>query len=266
MLRNLKDLMGYSIRATDGDIGTVKDVYFDDARWVLRYLVVETGSWLSSRKVLISPFSIGTADHDGKVLPVTITQEQVRRSPDLDTDKPVSRQHEVEYLGYYGYPDYWGGAGLWGSEAFPGMMATGVGYSTALTPSTDAEHEQTRMIAEARAAEHQTDDPHLRSCNKVTGYHIKANDGEIGHVQGWIVDDASWALRYLVVDTSNWWLGHQVLIAPQWIRDVSWAERTVVADLTQEAVRNSPPYDPAVLPDRDRETGIHAHYDRPGYW
>lgn len=266
MLRDLKDLHGYAIRATDGDIGTVKDVYFDDERWVLRYLVVETGSWLSSRKVLISPFSIGAPDHEAKVLPVSITQDKVRHSPDFDTDKPVSRQHEIEYLGYYGYPDYWGGAGLWGGEAFPGMMATGPGYSTTLTPTTDAESDQARKIAEACAAELQNDDPHLHSCNKVIGYHIKASDGEIGHVQGWIVDEASWAIRYLVVDTSNWWMGHQVLIAPQWIREVSWAERVVATDLSQDSVRSSPPYDAAVLVDREREVGIHAHYDRPGYW
>ena len=265
MLVDLKNLRGYAIRATDGDIGTVKDFYFDDERWVLRYLVVETGSWLASRQVLISPFSIGTPDHAAKVLPVSITQEQVRGSPDIDMDKPVSRQNEIEYLSYYGYPDYWGGSGLWGGEAFPGMI-TGPGYTPALTPTTADEVEQLRAAAEAHAAAHEHDDPHLRSCKNVTGYHIKATDGEIGHVQSFIVDEASWAIRYLVVDTSNWWLGHKVLVSPQWINAVSWEERLVSADLTQDAVRASPPYDPDVLPDRDREAGIYAHYDRPGYW
>lgn len=265
MLRNLKDLHGYSIRATDGDIGSVKDFYFDDERWVVRYLVVETGSWLSSRKVLISPISIGEPDHTEKVLPVRITQDQVRNSPDIDTDKPVSRQHESDYLGYYGYSDYWGGSGLWGGEAFPGML-TGLGYAGTMAPGEPGSEEADRAIREARAREHANDDPHLRSCKSVTGYHIGATDGEIGHVQGFIVDDQNWAIRYVVADTSNWWLGHQVIVSPQWIQDVSWSERTVAVNMTQKAIKDAPAYDPAVLLDRAQEIGIYEHYGRPGYW
>jgi hypothetical protein len=120
MLRSMKDLENYAIRATDGIIGHVKDFYFDDGTWVVRYLVVETGSWLSSRKVLISPMAIGHPEWTGRVLPVSITKEQVKNSPDIDTDRPVSRQHERQYLEYYGYPFYWGGAGLWGAGVYPG--------------------------------------------------------------------------------------------------------------------------------------------------
>jgi hypothetical protein len=261
MLRHLKDIQGYAIRATDGDIGVVQDFYFDDARWAVRYLVVETGTWLSSRKVLISPVSLGTPDHEAKVLPVAITREQVKNSPDIDTDKPVSRQHEIDYLGYYGYPAYWDGVGLWGAGAMPGMMLPEMGYAP-LGGIVDAAPE---MAAE-RAAMHANDDPHLRSSNSVTGYHIKAQDHEIGHVQGWLVDDESWAIRYLVVDTSNWWVGHKVLVAPQWIRDVSWADSVVAVNLTSEAIRSSPPWDPDQLPTRAQEVGVYAHYDRSGYW
>ncbi|CAN5295574.1 PRC-barrel domain-containing protein [soil metagenome] len=260
MLRNLKDLHGYSIRATDGDIGKVKDFYFDDERFTVRYLVVETGGWRSSRKVLISPFSIGEHNHIDKVLPVSITKEQVKNSPDIDTDKPVSRQHEADYLAYYGYPDYWGGVGLWGSEALPGTM-TGVGY-LGVPPSPELD----KSIADARALRHANDDPHLRSCKEVTGYHIKASDGEIGHIQGFIVDEQSWAIRYLVADTSNWWMGHQVIVSPSWIQDVSWAERNVTVHMTQKAIQDAPPYDPVVLIDRAQEIGIYEHYGRPGYW
>src|SRR5665213_2117878 len=129
MLRSMKDLEGYAIRATDGDIGHVKDLYFDDDKWVIRYLVVETGTWLSSRKVLISPFAVGDPDWAARVLPVSITKEQVKNSPDIDTDKPVSRQHEMQYLGYYGYPYYWGGAGFWGAGVYPSMMVMGIGFA-----------------------------------------------------------------------------------------------------------------------------------------
>ncbi len=262
MLRQLKDLQGYALRATDGDIGTVKDFYFDDDRWVVRYLVVETGSWLASRKVLVSPVSLGMPDPVERVLPVTITREQVRNSPDIDTDKPVSRQHEIDYLGYYGYPAYWDSAGLWGVGSLPGMLVPEAGVA----PSGAGVLEADRAIAAEQAARHRDDDPHLRSCKAVTGYHIKAQDGEIGHVQDWIVDEQGWAIRYLVIDTSNWWMGHQVLVAPQWIREVSWSDRVVVAEMTREAIRRAPAWDAVLPPDRAQEADIYRHYDRTGYW
>lgn len=261
MLKNLKDLQGYALRATDGDVGTVKDFYFDDVHWTVRYLVVETGTWLSSRKVLVSPFSIGTPIHDEKVLPVSITREQVRNSPDIDTDKPVSRQHELDYLDYYGYPAYWDSAGLWGAGGLPGMMLPDAG----LTPVSAIPTEE-RRVAQAREASHQNDDPHLRSIKEVTGYHIKATDGEIGHVQGAIFDEASWAIRYLSVDTSNWWVGHKVLVAPQWIKEVSWADKVVAVGLTRAAIQAAPASDSAIPPDRAQEIDIYKHYDRTGYW
>jgi hypothetical protein len=263
MLRNLKDLQGYALRATDGDIGTVKDFYFDDEKWVVRYLVVETGGWLASRRVLISPVSIGMPNHAEKVLPVVISRAQVKDSPNIDTDKPVSRQHEVDYLDYYGYPVYWDSVGLWGAGSLPGLMLPDSGFVAAIPPGGSDPH---NLIAKARAARHEHDDPHLRSCSAVTGYHIKAQDGEIGHVQGWIVDEESWAVRYLVVDTGNWWLGHKVLVSPQWIREVSWSDSNVAVNMTRMAVQSAPVWDPSTPPDRQQEIGIYAHYDRTGYW
>jgi uncharacterized protein YrrD len=246
MLRNVKDLRGYAIRATDGVIGRVDDFYFDDEGWAIRYLVVDTGSWLSGRKVLISPIAIGSPDWTARSLPVSLTKVQVEHSPDIDTRKPVSRQHEAEYFGYYGYPYYWGGAGLWGMGAYPGSLTT-----------------EGRIEAELKA--HRThmarapDDCHLRSSNAVTGHHIEATDGDIGHVQDLLVDDYTWAIRYLIVDTSNWWGGHQVLVAPQWIEDVSWSEAKVSVGLTRQAVKDAPPYDPAAQLDRQAEQSIHEH-------
>lgn len=264
MLRSMKDLEEYAIRATDGDIGRVKDFYFDDEAWVIRYLIVDTGSWLSSREVLISPIAIGEPDWAKKVLPVSITKEQVKNSPLIDTDKPVSRQHEMRYLGYYGYPSYWGGAGLWGGGAYPGMMVTGYGGFPAAPFVVNPKAQEAN--ARADEAEHRDDDLHLRSFQAVMGYHIEASDGDIGHVQGLLVDEQTWAVRYMIVNTSNWWLGHQVLIAPQWITNVSWPKGTVSVDLTRQAVKDAPPYDSAVQLDRAQEIGIHAHYGHPGYW
>ncbi|MGP1680615.1 MAG: PRC-barrel domain-containing protein [Burkholderiales bacterium] len=264
MLRNMNDLEGYAIRATDGIVGQVKDFYFDDKAWVVRYLVVDTGTWLLSRKVLISPIAIGHPNWAEKILPVSITKEQVKNSPDIDTDKPVSRQHEMQYLGYYGYPYYWGGAGLWGGGMYPNIMMPGdVGFVS--TPH-ELQSEAQKAYVNAEAARHQDDDPHLRSCKAVAGYHIHATDGDIGHVQGLLVEEDTWAIRYMIVDTSNWWLGHQVLIAPQWIQDVSWPDAKVSVNLTRQAVKDAPVYDPAVQLERSQESSIYKHYGRPGYW
>jgi sporulation protein YlmC with PRC-barrel domain len=232
MLRNVKDLRGYAIRATDGVIGKVDDLYFDDEDWAIRYLVVDTGGWLAGRKVLISPLAIGQPDWLERVLPVSLTRAKVEHAPDIDTTKPVSRQHETTYFGYYGYPLYWlGGVG-------PGP-----------TPTEQA-----------------PDDCHLRSCHTVTGYHVHAKDGDIGHVADLLVDDQTWAIRYLIIDTSNWWIGHKVLVGPQWIDNVSFPDAKVSVDLTRVAVKTAPPYDAAVQLDRQREQAIFEHYGRAGYW
>jgi len=253
----MKDLEDYAIQATDGDIGHVKDAYFDDEQWVVRYLIVETGSWLSSRKVLISPVAIGHPDWNGRVLPVSITKEQVKRSPDIDTEKPVSRQHEMQYLGFYGYPYYWGGAGLWGNGFSPSMMLT-QGYA-------GQERASPKGRAGGEAGRDGQGDPHLRSCKAVMGYHIEASDGEIGHVENVLIDEETWAIRYLIADTSNWWMGHQVLIAPQWIQKVR-LDNTVAVDATQQTIKDAPPYDAAIPLGRDQETALYRHHGRAGYW
>lgn len=264
MLRSMKDLEGYAIRASDGVVGHVKDFYFDDDAWVVRYLVVETGSWLSSRKVLISPIAIGEPDWTERILPVSITKEQVKNSPEIDTNKPVSRQHEKQYLDYYGYPFYWGGTGLWGAGLYPGAMTAGADFNP-----TSAEYLESRddhLRSKAERASEQKSDPHLRSCKALMKYHIKATDGEIGHVHSLLIDEDTWAVRYVVVGTASWWLGHQVLIAPKWIQDVRWADEAVVVELTQRAVKDAPPYDSALPLSRELESVLHKHHGRVGYW
>lgn len=256
MLRSTKQLEKYTIGTTDGELGQVKDFYFDDETWVVRYVIVETGAWLSSRRVLISPFSIGAPDGVGHILPVSITKQQLKDSPSIDLEKPVSRQHEMSYLGYYGYPYYWGGTGLWGEGAYPGMMMTGVGYG-----GSDAQFERL-----SRQAELSNSDPHLRSCAVLEEYHVHATDGDIGHIQGFLLDEKSWAIRYAIVNTSNWWLGHSVLISPEWIGEVSWSQSKVTTSLNRQAIKDAPAYDPDVMFERADEIGIYKHYGRAGYW
>ena len=259
MLRSLKELQGYTISATDGDIGSVHDFYFDDQHWTVRYLVVDTGGWLSGRRVLISPMALGQTDWLDRRLPVSLTRQQVEDSPPIDLAKPVSRQYEVEYFNYYGWPYYWYGPAAWGAWAYPNELAAAQ-TAQALETARQAGATATGTQEQERA------DPHLRSVKEVTGYRIQATDDEIGHVEDFIADDESWQIRYLVVDTSNWWFGKQVLLARDWIRDVSWLDQKLYVDLTRDQVKGSPAWDPTIPVNRVYEERLYDYYGRPAYW
>jgi sporulation protein YlmC with PRC-barrel domain len=248
MQKSTKDLKGNNIVATDGDIGKAADFYFDDKSWTIRYLVADTGNWLLGRKVLLSPIALGKADFSTGRINVTLTKKQVEESPSIDTDKPVSRQHEAYYHDYYGYPYYWSGPYLWGSMYYPGL------------PVDDQQR-----VEERRAEREEAGDSHLRSAAHVTGYHIEASDGDIGHVEDFIIDDETWEIRYLVVDTRNWLPGKKVLIAPRWIDRVSWEDSKVYVSLSREAIKNAPEYNPDTL-NREYEEKLHVHYGQPKYW
>lgn len=257
MLRSVQQLEKLVIGATDGPIGKVKDFYFDDEAWVVRYVTVDTNRWLGGREVLISPYLIARSGWTDDTLPVTVAKEQVRNSPSIDSDKPISRQYEKGYLGYYGYPYYWGGTGIWGAESYPFPPAVGFGY--------DAYRGGDGYL---RVPTHRDidGDPHLRSCQAVKGYHILARDGEIGHVQGFLVDDSTWSIRYLIVDTSNWWMGQRILLSPDWIHRVSWMDATVTVDLDRQILRDAPAYDAEKPLGRREEDALFAHYSRRRYW
>lgn len=245
MRRSLNDLVGYTIRASDGDIGKVDEFYFDDQGWTIRYVVVDTGKWLSGRKVLISPVAFDQPDWESHTFPVKLTKEQVQNSPGIDTDKPVSRQHESELNGYYGWPIYWGSGPAYGAfQASPLIIMEPVSEDQA--PSEEPDN-----------------DAHLRSTAQVVGNHIEATDGEIGHVQDFVVDDETWAIRYLLVDTRNWLPGKHVLVSPRWCKRVSWEESKVFVDLTRDAIKNSPEFDPRMPVTLDYEGELHDYYGRP---
>jgi len=244
MLRKAKDLNGYKLEARDGDIGNIKEFYFDDHSWTVRYLVADTGGWLSGRTVLISPYALSPANEDSKSIPVDLTKIQIERSPSLDTDRPVSRQYEWEYFSFYGWPAYWDGPYTWGPSAYPTLA-------------------QTRW---SEASREQTDDPHLRSTRDVSGRDIQAQDGQIGHVEDFVIDDETWMIRYLIVNTQNWLPGKKVLIPTQWIERISWEESKVFVHKTGETIRHSPEYTDQTLITRDHEIKLHRHYGREGYW
>jgi len=257
MLRSIESLYGWTLTALDGEIGTVVQAYFDDEAWGVRYLVVNTGSWMEKRQVMISPYSIKRLDFGSGTAHVNLTRQQVRDSPDIDTDKPVSRQHEARYIGYYGHPRYWGGAYLWGVGAYPAFAT----IEAAQRNASEA------FAGNDAQADNHTDDVHLRSTKEVRGYHIDAADGSIGHVSGFLFDDVSWAIRYLTVDTRNWWPGgKEVLVATRWIDLVEWGGSIVYTRLTRDAIKNSPEYDGALPPSRHYEETLHKYYRKGRYW
>ena len=248
MLRAVNDLKGCSIGATDGSIGEIDDLYFDDQHWTVRYLVVDTSGWLTGRRVLVSPWSVRGINLSDKTLAVNLTRQQVESSPSVDTEQPVDRRYEMEYSRYYGYPYYWTGPYAWGPEALPVLPSGGA----AVLPPVD------RAVPEG--------DPHLRSTSTVTGYYIQATDGDIGHVEDFLVEDGSWAIRYVEVDTRNWWPGKHVLVSPDWITGVDWYDSKVHVDLTCDAIKNSPEYDSSLPLDREYEARLYEAYRRPRYW
>lgn len=263
MLRTVEHLRGLKIRATDDEIGKVDEFFFDDERWTIRYMVVDTGNWLISEPVLISPRSVREVDWDDRRVEVSLTREQVKEAPSIASDRPVSRQMELEHAAYYNYDPYWYGPGLWGGTGFPYYAGGVAGYTPVPLAATEREREIERD--RQRDIEGPQGDSHLRSTREVHGYHIRANDGEIGHVTDFVMDDETWAMRYFVIDTRNWWPGKKVLLAPAWVDAVNWGDRTVDVDLPREAIKSAPEYDPERLT-REYEADLYSHYGRPSYW
>jgi uncharacterized protein YrrD len=245
MLSKAKTLKGYQLDALDGDIGKVREFYFDDRHWTIRYLVVNTGTWLIGRQVLISPYALAAISNPERSIAVDLTKEQIKDSPALDTDQPVSRQFEQDYYGYYGWPSYWYGPSSWGYSPYLERDRAKWGQ---LNPG-------------GKAWDH-----HLRSTLAVSGYSIQALDGELGHVEDFIIDDETWAIRYLIINTGTWWPGKKVLVSPQWIERVSWSESSVFVNLSRQTIKESPEYTDESLVTRDYEIGLHGHYSRKGYW
>ena len=245
MLHKADTIKGYTLSSLDGEIGKVREFYFDDQHWAIRYLVAETGNWLRDRQVLISPHALTAVNLEELTITVNLTKKQIEGSPSLNTDKPVSRQYEVDYYGYYGWPTYWGGPYMWGAYPYISRQPE--------EPNKSAPSEKTW-------------DTHLRSTQRVIGNYVQATDGSIGHIADFMIDDETWAIRYLIVDTRNWWPGKKVLVSPSWIDRISWPETRVFVNLSRSKIKESPEYTDDFQITRDYENKLHQHYDRKGYW
>ena len=220
MLHQTKQLYGYTLTASDGEIGHVKDFYFDDKTWVIRYLVADTGSWLSGRQVLLSPHAFGGVDRNEKTFAVKLTRKQIEGSPSIEQHKPVSRQYEVDYYQYYGWPAYWNGGAMWGLGGYPLVMP------------------RSKDQIEAQQHHHR-DDKHLQSAKAVAGYSLHSSDGEIGSVSGFMVDEKSWAIRQLAVETGHWYAGKEILIPANAVERISYEDSEVFVKLTKAAIQHT---------------------------
>jgi len=230
----LKDLTGYNITARDGEVGKLEEVFFDDRYWIVRYLVVRTGGWLSGQKALVVPDVISGIDEEAKLLEIDMSREQVENCPPIDTQKPVSRHYEQEYYRYYGWEPYWSADPMLGIE--PPVI-----------PPPENEPQE-------------PENPHLRSSDEVKSYSIRTRDGDIGYVEDFIVEEPGWRIRYLEIGTGNWLLGKHVLLAPAWIERVDWALQEVTVSLGREAIETAPPYDPHKTISRDYQVALYQHY------
>lgn len=242
-LRKLGHLTGYRLLARDGEIGKLREVYFDDQQWVVRYFVVHTGSWLFGKDVLIVPAVVSAIDEDNAHLEVDLLREQIENCPPVNTAVPVSRHYETEYYRYYGWQPYWGADPMFGPTPILPL------------PVDEAAPDQAEQPK-------QPQNPHLRSSDEVASYHIHARDGDIGHVKDFILDDQDWAIRYLEINTRNWLPGKDVLIAPAWIEAINWESRAVSVELTREAIQSAPSYDDTMLISRDYQVALYQHYGK----
>jgi len=248
MLHQAKTLHGYKLNSLEGEIGKVKEFYFDDHFWTIRYLVADTGNWMMNRQVLISPLAMGTVNRDAQNIAVKLTKKQIEDSPPLKSNEPVSRQFEESYYKYFAVPSYWETPVIIGQ--YGGVIGN--------PPNSE------RLPKSSRGSK--KFDPHLRSTHDVSGHHVQAKDGEIGHVEDFIIDDETWMIRYLIVDTQNLWEGKKVLISPQWINRVSWDKAMVFVNLSRVAIKQSPEYIEGSPLSREYEAALHQQFNFKGYW
>jgi hypothetical protein len=237
MLWRASSLGDFGLAAKDGAIGAIRDCLFDDRHWTVRWFVVDTGTWLPGRKVLLAAGQVEAVEGDPPSLRLGLTREEVRASPPLEADAPVSRHYEAELNRHYGSPDYWVGVER-PSQPMPPGVAEAEGHV----------------------------DLHLRSTDEMTGYHIGARDGVIGRIEDFLLDPDGWAIRYLVAGTGGWWAGRQVLVVPAAITGVSWGDSTADVDLTREQIRNAPEFDTSQCVDRAFEERYYGYYGYPVYW
>jgi len=253
MLLALSDLNGYRMEAAATTIGVIADCLFDDRTWKVRWLVVDAGSWLTGRRLLVHPSAVMQTDHERCVVAVDLTIAQLANGPSVRMGSPICRDVEERFFDYYGWDPYWGDSAF-GANA----LAAPLGVASVL--------EERQPGSPHGAANRQPDgDPHLRSIAGVTGFHVAAIDGGIGHVDAFLVREPEWVIRYLVADTRNWWPGRHVLLSPFAVASIRWADREVELDVMRASVTAAPQWDHDGPMADGYERLLHGHYNWPGY-
>ncbi|MDR7152126.1 uncharacterized protein YrrD [Hydrogenophaga palleronii] len=235
MLHKFTQWRGASVTASDGEVGTIEDVYFDDEHLHVRYLVVDTGNWLNSRRVLVSPYAMRMAESTDTQIPVDLTRSQVEDSPPVETEQPVSRLYEMAYADHYRYPYYWSGPLAWGATAHPvapDMGAVEMSPAAGGAPIGLSEASQQALDAAHRS--------HLHSCQEIIGYQAEALDGSAGRIDDILINDDGWCVEHFVVDTRRWLPGGQVTVPAEDMLSINWGAREVHLDADKQTVRHSP--------------------------
>jgi sporulation protein YlmC with PRC-barrel domain len=244
MLRRARKLFGYTVRATDGNLGKIIDLYLDAQSWTIRYLAVETGPWLLGRRALVRPTKAEEPQDDERVVPILISREEVEKSPEIELAKTVPQEEMAQLDEYWGWPHRLAESRL--VQRLP----------------VDEAH----VAREQDAIDRQKPRSHLWSAREIRGYRIRARDGEFGRVEDFYLTTDEWMIRYLMIDTQAWGEGRHVLIAPPWLEEFDWRERTLAVGLTQEQIEASPFFDPSEPITREYELALCEHYGRDGYW
>ena len=234
MLHLVHQVINTPVRALDGEIGFLDDCLVEPSRWVVRYVVVRTGDWLEARRVLLSPMSIA-APWGRSGIQLLVKQAQVAEAPPL-VQSAFGRQEESTLLQFYGQPYYWGGSNVWGMFDTPAQLVSA-------SPSGQPDF----------VAEDGTED--LRSIEETVGYHIAAADGEIGHVDDFLIDEQSWRIRHLVVDTSNWIGGRSVVVSTTAVERIDRDRRVLHVRQSRDEIRRSLSFDAVIDTLDPAETG-----------
>jgi sporulation protein YlmC with PRC-barrel domain len=263
MLATVSELSDYTLEATDGEIGYIDELYFQQSEWQIRYLVIGLGNWFTRQHVLLVPDVVNRLDTDLKKIVFDLTRQQIKDSPDVLSQLPVSREKEMALHRYYQWQPYWMGHATEGITY--GTNAVWPRVTSEVDDDLEQEREVQAALAELGDESEETRPFLLRSTREVSGYYIQAADGQIGHVEDFMVDIDHWRIRYLVVDTRNWLPGRKVLVAADWIQDIEWQSSEVRVALTKESIENSPEYQPGLV-SREYEAQLYAHYAQPSYW
>lgn len=245
------DLKSCNIRTADGEeLGTVKDFYFDEKFWAIRYFVVDTMKWLPGKKVVLSPITVDSINLNKEFIDLTESAEKVKNAPIKNEHTQISKHNEEELANYYGWPNYWTGVGPWGGFSTPSELTVA--------------HREEKL---QRGVQADGDDLHqLRSVNDVkgelTGFNVEGTDEKIGNVSDFVIDQKTWQIKYFVVDTSKILAGDLVLLAKDWITEINWHDKKFFVNVTKELAEKAANFDSSTEITSEYEDNLYSNFGK----